>query len=79
VLSPAWFTWGSGTVRHLAEAAYQNRVLPSGGLEPARLAVLGDALLDAGCPAEHYLIRHLRGPGPHVRGCYAVDCCLGLA
>jgi hypothetical protein len=33
-------------------------------------------LEDAGAPGE--LVAHLRGPGPHVRGCHAVDLCLGL-
>lgn len=25
----------------------------------------------------HPLLAHLRGPGPHVRGCFAIDCILG--
>jgi hypothetical protein len=37
-----------------------------------RLAVLADALLEAGCDDE-CLLGHLRGPGPHVRGCFALD------
>jgi hypothetical protein len=37
----------------------------------ARLAVLADALEEAG--AEGELLGHLRGLGPHVRGCWAVD------
>ncbi len=46
--------------------------LPEGTLEPSRLAVLADALEDAGC-GDAELLGHLRGPGPHVRGCCAVD------
>jgi hypothetical protein len=42
----------------------------------AALPVLGDALEDAGC-ADPELLGHLRGPGPHVRGCWAVDLLLG--
>jgi hypothetical protein len=55
----------------LARAAYEERSLPSGTIDPARLAVLADALEDSGCndPA---LLGHLRGPGPHVRGCWAL-------
>jgi hypothetical protein len=68
---PAWRT---PTVVSLAHAAYEERLLPSGELDPARLAVLCDALLDAGCPPDHELLTHLRGPGPHVRGCWTVDC-----
>ncbi len=48
------------------------RPFPSGLLGVARLPVLADALEDAGC-ADAELLGHLRGPGPHVRGCWAVD------
>jgi hypothetical protein len=68
----AWLTWNGGTVRDLARAAYQEPRLPEGTLDPARLAVLADALEDAGC-SDAELLGHLRGPGPHVRGCWAVD------
>ena len=66
-----------GTVQRLAQAAYDERLLPSGHLDPARLAVLCDALLDAGCPADAEVLLHLRGEGPHVRGCHALDWVLG--
>jgi hypothetical protein len=45
-------------------------------LDTVRLAVLADALEEAGC-ADPDLLGHLRGPGPHVRGCWAVDLLLG--
>ena len=92
-----------------------------GSLDPARLAVLSDALEEAGCPTAgsqeeepllllalhqcpcgndryarnycidcesilsrldelrkpHPLLTHLRSPGPHVRGCWALDVILG--
>jgi hypothetical protein len=64
------------TVKNLAQAAYDNRILPAGALEPARLAVLADALEDAGC-TDADLLGHLRGEGPHVRGCWAVDLLTG--
>lgn len=60
----------------LAQAAYDERELPAGTLATARLAVLADALEDAGCDQAD-LLGHLRGPGPHVRGCWAVDLILG--
>lgn len=41
-----------------------------------RLPVLADALEDAGC-TDPDLIGHLRGPGPHARGCWVVDGLLG--
>jgi len=43
----------------LAQAAYLER-LPDGTLDPERLAVLADALEEAGC-TDHALLRHLRG------------------
>ncbi len=69
--------WASNIVAGLAQAAYDKRQLPSGELDPHRLAVLADALEEAGAPGE--LVSHLREPGPHVRGCFAVDLCLGLS
>jgi hypothetical protein len=40
------------------------------------LPYLGDALEDAGCRDDN-LLRHLREPNGHVRGCWAVDLLLG--
>ncbi len=59
-------------VRGLAQAAYDERALPSGHLDPARLAVLSDALEEAGC-TDADILTHLRSPSPHVRGCWALD------
>jgi hypothetical protein len=72
-LDPAWQT---PQVMALAKAAYDERELPAGTLDVARLAVLADALEEAGCDQAE-LLAHLRGPGPHVRGCWAVDLALG--
>jgi hypothetical protein len=41
-----------------------------------RLPILADALEDAGCGSPE-LLAHLRSPGPHVRGCWALDLVLG--
>jgi hypothetical protein len=71
-IDPAWLAWNEGIVKRLAEVAYQERAMPAGHLDPARLAVLADALTDAGC-TDTDLIDHLRSPGPHVRGCWPVD------
>jgi hypothetical protein len=49
---------------------------PSGYLDSQRLAVLADALEEAGC-TDASILDHLRSPGPHVRGCWAVDLLLG--
>jgi hypothetical protein len=45
-------------------------------LDPERLAVLADALEEAGC-AEADVLAHLRSPEEHVRGCWPVDWVLG--
>src|SRR5262249_53955080 len=71
-IDPAWLTRNDGTVKQLAQAAYEERDLPSGHLDVTRLGVLADALEEAGCTSAD-LLEHLRGPGPHVRGCWAVD------
>ena len=69
-------SWRTADVAALARAAYEERRLPEGALEPARLALLADALEDAGCDNADVL-GHLRGPGVHVRGCWTVDLVLG--
>jgi hypothetical protein len=120
--------WLTPTVLALASAPYDLRT-PDGTLDPVRLAVLADALEEAGCDhleetwacrrcgktenvgvwesqyaakeqrmncgncaialpakgnvfrksirATHPLLAHLRSPGPHVRGCAALDAILG--
>jgi hypothetical protein len=73
-LSPAW--WDNGNVTRLAQAAYDSRRLPSAELDNNHLAVLADALEDAGAD-DAELLAHLRSPGPHWRGCFALDAVLG--
>jgi hypothetical protein len=68
--------WQTPTILALAAAAYENRIMPAGTLEPDRLAVLADALEETGCDSAD-IINHLRSPGPHVRGCWVVDLLLG--
>lgn len=68
--------WRTAAVARLARAAYEKRKLPAGHLDPARLARLAAALEGAGC-CEGDMLDHLRSPGPHVRGCWAVDLLLG--
>jgi hypothetical protein len=62
---PAWLEWDGGAVRRLAQAVYDERAFDD-------LPVLADALEEAGCE-EGDLLAHLRGPGPHVLGCWALD------
>jgi hypothetical protein len=68
-IAPAWLAWNDGLVPKLAEGTYDERAFD-------RLPVLADALEEAGC-ANAELLGHLRGPGPHVRGCWALDLVLG--
>lgn len=113
--SPHLYEWAdfcpylTSAVVDLAQAAYDSRDPATGHLDPARLAVLADALEEAGCgvgrvyfhedgassfwwnelfgkswphltpdrAAAHPLLAHLHSPGPHVRGCWAVDLILG--
>jgi hypothetical protein len=93
---PCWACSLPPTVLTLARYAYEERLLPSGHLDPVTLAVLADALEEAGCVGQraekpticpsccgqgtvgyyywpHPLLAHLRSPGSHVRGCWAVD------
>jgi hypothetical protein len=75
-LDPACLAWEGGTVVRLAQAAYDNRTLPCGTLSNDRLAVLADALEEAGC-TDPGILRHCRQPGGHVRGCWVLDTLLG--
>jgi hypothetical protein len=74
--APAVLAWNDDTVVRLAQAAYEERKLPEGTLDNGRLAVLADALEEAGC-TDADVLAHLRGPGIHVRGCWVVDLLLG--
>jgi hypothetical protein len=71
-IATAWQTWNDGTVVRLAESAYRERHLPEGLLDKDRLAILADALEEAGC-CDRQILRHLRGGTEHVRGCFVVD------
>jgi hypothetical protein len=65
----ATLAWNDGTVVKLAQALYEERAFE-------RLPVLADALEDAGF-SDASLLGHLRGPGPHCRGCFVLDGILG--
>jgi hypothetical protein len=66
---PEWLTWAERTAPRIATAIYQDRAFD-------RLPILADALEDADCTDLH-ILGHLRGPGPHVLGCWALDLILG--
>ena len=69
LLDPAWLTWQNGTIPKLAQAIYEERMFDC-------LPILADALEEVGC-SDPDLLGHLRGPEPHVRGCWVVDLILG--
>ena len=64
-LDPAW---QSSTILGLARSVDEDRTFEV-------LPILGDALEDVG--ADGVILGHLRTPGPHVRGCRALDLILG--
>jgi hypothetical protein len=68
-LDPSWLAWYGRSVVRLAQLIYDDRCFPD-------LPVLADALEEAGCDDKDILC-HLRGPGPHARGCWPVDLILG--
>jgi hypothetical protein len=67
-VEPAWLAWQQGTVGMLAREIGEARRFED-------LPVLADALEDAGC-TDGSLLAHLRGPGPHVPGCWGLDAVL---
>ena len=78
---PAWMTTGgsaifgpltlrvSETAKALADGIQANQAFE-------RLPILADALEDGGC-GDADLLAHLREPGRHARGCWALDLVLG--
>jgi hypothetical protein len=61
--------WVTPTVEQLARASDVERSFDL-------LPILADALEDAGC-RDPDILGHLRGGGPHVRGCWVIDLLLG--
>jgi hypothetical protein len=61
--------WGTSTVAGLGVSIASESLFD-------RLPILADALEDAGCDNAD-ILGHLRFPGPHVRGCWALDLLLG--
>jgi hypothetical protein len=64
-VAPAWLT---PLVVGFAQRAYDERDFTA-------LPIVAGALEDAGCD-DTLLLGHLRGPGPHCRGCWALDALL---
>jgi len=70
--------WRTPAILNLAREAYDDRIMPAGTLDNARLAALAALLQEAGCD-DAELLNHLRAPAPHYRGCFALDLVLGKA
>jgi hypothetical protein len=65
-LDPSWLT---STVLALSQQMYESR-------DFSPMPIIADALQDARCDNDD-ILAHCRGPGPHSRGCWAVDLVLG--
>src|SRR5262249_50850427 len=59
----SWLARNDGAVRRIARTIHDEHAFD-------QTPILADALEDAGC-ADDAILTHLRGPGPHVRGCWA--------
>lgn len=75
-IHPAVLASNNGQIMQLAQACYADCHKPAGTLDNRRLAVLADALEEAGC-TDTAILAHCRGAGPHVRGCWVLDLLLG--
>lgn len=67
-VEPAWLAWSDGAALALARWIDEEQ-------HHEELPYLADALTDAGC-GDDVLLRHLREPGPHPLGCWALDAIL---
>jgi hypothetical protein len=75
-VDPVWLSWNDCTIPRMAETIYLKRSLRHATLCCEGLAVLADALEEAGCQ-DADILDHLRGSGPHVPGCWLVDLLTG--
>jgi hypothetical protein len=67
---PEWLVYGDSVVATLARGIRDERAFD-------RMPILADALEEAGC-TDAEMLGHLRGPGAHWLGCWALDAQLGL-
>lgn len=66
---PAWRTWHGGAILELAQVIYDE-------LRFDELPTLADAVEQFGWK-DATILEYLRGPGPHAKGCFALDAVLG--
>jgi len=65
VVRPEWMNWSAGAIPKLAREIHDGEAFD-------RLHLLVDALVEAGCH-EPTILGHLRGGGPHLRGCWVLE------
>jgi hypothetical protein len=65
---PEWLRWEGGLIVSLVREVWDEK-------DCTVSLILADALEDAGC-GEAGILRHLRGPGLHADGCWALDALL---
>jgi hypothetical protein len=75
-IASSTLVWNGGICVRLSRAIYEERSLPAGILNNAQLAILADALEEAGC-SDADILNHCRQAGEHVRGCWVIDLLLG--
>jgi hypothetical protein len=68
-IDPGWLLWDDKALPRFARRIYDCRLFED-------LPFLADDLAQAGCDSAD-LLTHLRSPGPHDRGCWALDLILG--
>lgn len=68
-IDPGRLAWHDGLIVSMAQQMYDSRDFTD-------MPILADALEEAGC-TDASILGHLRGTGPHARGCWAVDLMLG--
>jgi hypothetical protein len=66
----SFVNWENGLIVKTARHIYEARSF-------GELPVLADMLADAGQSEGSELLQHLRDPGAHYKGCWALDCLLG--
>jgi len=66
----SFVNWENGLIVKTAQHIYEAKSF-------GELPVLADMLVDAGQSEGPELLQHLRAPGDHYKGCWALDCLLG--
>ena len=79
-IAPEWMTTGGGIIPGWTLRISETAKALADGIQAdqafERLPILADALEESGC-TDTELLAHLREPGRHVRGCWALDLVLG--